>query len=183
MVLDLGLPDGDGADLIAPVAALCATAILVLPALDEEARKVAALDLGADDFVTKPFGIPEFMARVRAALRHRVRMQGGNPVYDDGRLRVDLVKRLVRIDGADPKLTPREQALPRELSMHAGKVLTHRHLMTKAWDGPEEADIQALRVHIRHLRQKFEENPDAPALIVTGVSVGYRFIPRTQLLA
>ena len=176
VVLDLGLPDGDGADLIAPIAAMGAPAILVLSALDDEPRKVAALDLGADDFVSKPFGVPEFMARVRAALRHRVHMQGGAPVYDDGRLFVDLVKRAVRVDGIDPKLTPREYALFREMVLHAGKVLTHRHLMTKAWDGPDAADIQSLRVHIRHLRQKIEAVPETPALIVTESGVGYRFL-------
>jgi len=179
VVLDLGLPDGDGSTFIEPVNALCAPAIIVLSALDEEGRKVAALDLGADDFMTKPFGVPEFMARVRAAMRHRLRMQGGEPVYDDARLHIDLVKRAVRVDGADPKLTPREYALLRELAIHAGKVLTHRHLIAKAWDGAEEADIQSLRVHIRHLRQKIEERPEAPALIVTEPGVGYRFLPKS----
>jgi two-component system KDP operon response regulator KdpE len=176
VVLDLGLPDGDGSTLIEPILALGAPAILVLSALDEETRKVNALDLGADDFVTKPFGVPEFMARVRAALRHRLRMQGGAAVYDDGRLSLDLVKRLVRVNGVDPKLTPREYALLRELSMHAGKVLTHRHLMAKCWDGPEQPDIQVLRVHMRNLRQKIEEVPEQPVLIVTEQGVGYRFI-------
>jgi two-component system KDP operon response regulator KdpE len=178
VVLDLGLPDGDGAGLIAPLAALGAPAIIVLSALDEEARKVRALDLGADDFVTKPFGVAEFMARVRAALRHRLHMQGAPPIYDDGRLRIDLVHRVVRVNGADPKLTPREYDLLKELATHAGKVLTHRHLLRAAWAGVEEADVQALRVHIRHLRQKIEEAPDAPARIVTEPGVGYRFIPK-----
>jgi two-component system KDP operon response regulator KdpE len=180
VVLDLGLPDGDGSKLIEPILALGSPAILVLSALDEESRKVNALDLGADDFVTKPFGTPEFMARVRAALRHRLRMQGGEPVYDDGRLRIDLVKRHVRVNGADPKLTPREYALLRELAIHAGKVLTHRHLMAKCWDGPDEPDIQVLRVHMRNLRQKIEEAPEEPSLIVTEQGVGYRFLPKGE---
>jgi len=175
VVLDLGLPDGDGMKLIEPILALGAPAILVLSALDEESRKVAALDLGADDFVTKPFGVAEFMARVRAALRHRLRMQGGVPVYDDGRLSVDLVKRQVRVNGADPKLTPREYALLRELVIHAGKVLTHRQLAAKCWQGSDEPDIQVLRVHLRNLRQKIEETPEEPALITTEQGVGYRF--------
>jgi two-component system KDP operon response regulator KdpE len=183
VVLDLGLPDGDGATLIAPILGIGAPAILVLSALDEEARKVAALDLGADDFVTKPFGVAEFMARVRAALRHRLRMQGGSPVYDDGRLIVDLVKRQVRINGVDPKLTPREYALLRELLIHAGKVLTHRHLMAKCWEGPDEPDIQVLRVHMRNLRQKIEEAPEEPALIVTEQGVGYRFLGKAEVPA
>jgi two-component system KDP operon response regulator KdpE len=180
IVLDLGLPDGDGSSLIEPMLALGAPAILVLSALDEEPRKVAALDLGADDFVTKPFAVGEFMARVRAALRHRLRMQGGTPVYDDGRLSIDLVKRQVRVNGVDPKLTPREYALLRELAMHAGKVLTHRHLLAKCWEGPDEPDIQVLRVHMRNLRQKIEETPEEPTLIVTEQGVGYRFLGKAD---
>jgi two-component system KDP operon response regulator KdpE len=180
VVLDLGLPDGDGSKLIEPILALGAPAILVLSALDEETRKVAALDLGADDFVTKPFGVAEFMARVRAALRHRLRMQGGSPVYDDGRLMIHLVKRQVRVNGVDPKLTPREYALLRELAIHAGKVLTHRHLLAKCWDGPDEPDVQVLRVHMRNLRQKIEESPEEPSLIVTEQGVGYRFLAKGE---
>lgn len=172
-VLDLGLPDGNGADLITPLQAAGAPAVIVLSALDDEPRKVAALDAGADDFVSKPFGVAEFMARVRAALRHRVQMQGGAPVYDDGRLFVDISRRIVRVSGADPKLTPREYALLHELVLHAGKVLTHRHLLGKAWPNTE-ADVQTLRVHIRHLRQKIEVNSDNPELILTEPSVGYR---------
>lgn len=176
VVLDLGLPDGDGASLIAPLLAIDKPAILVLSALDEEARKVAALDAGADDFVTKPFGVAEFMARVRAALRHRLAMQGAQSTYDDGRLSVDLVKRIVRVAGVDPKLTPREFDLLRELVSHRGKVLTHRHLLRTVWGDADAADVQALRVHVRHLRQKIEANPDAPNLITTEVGVGYRFV-------
>ncbi|HVY89230.1 MAG TPA: response regulator [Hyphomonadaceae bacterium] len=174
-VLDLGLPDGNGADLIGPLASAGAPAVVVLSALDDEARKVAALDQGADDFVAKPFGVAEFMARVRAALRHRIQMQGAPPIYDDGRLKIDLVRRQVSVSGADPKLTPREYALLHELALHAGKVLTHRHLLSKAWDGGA-ADVQALRVHIRHLRQKIELAPDAPRHVVTEPGIGYRFI-------
>ena len=172
-VLDLGLPDGNGADLISTLQAAEGPAIIVLSALDDEQRKVAALDAGADDFVSKPFGVAEFMARVRAALRHRIQMQGALPVYDDGRLFVDLSRRIVRVDGADPRLTPREYALLHELVLHAGKVLTHRHLLTKAWN-QVDADVQALRVHIRHLRQKTESDPDRPERILTEPGVGYR---------
>jgi two-component system KDP operon response regulator KdpE len=174
-VLDLGLPDGDGASLIAPLAPRGPPAIIVLSALDGEARKVAALDAGADDFVSKPFGVAELMARVRTALRHRVQMQGGPARYDDGRLSVDLALRLVRVDAADPHLTPREYALLHELVLHAGKVLTHRHLLAKAWEH-DTADVPTLRVHIRHLRQKIEATPDRPNYIVTEPGVGYRFI-------
>lgn len=176
VVLDLGLPDGDGASLIAPLLGLDRPAILVLSALDEEARKVAALDAGADDFVTKPFGVAEFMARVRAALRHRLAMRGGQSAYDDGRLSVDLVKRSVRVDGADPKLTPREFDLLRELVAHRGKVLTHRHLLRTVWGEADAADVQALRVHVRHLRQKIEPDPASPSIVTTEPGVGYRFV-------
>jgi two-component system KDP operon response regulator KdpE len=176
VVLDLGLPDGDGAELIKPLSALSKPAILVLSALDEEGRKVQALDLGADDFVTKPFGVAEFMARVRAALRHRVQMQGGPALYDDGRLFVDLAKRIVRVAGEDPKLTPREYGLLHHLVLHAGKVLTHRQLLQAAWPDETSADVQALRVHLRHLRQKIEINPEAPIRITTELGVGYRFV-------
>jgi two-component system KDP operon response regulator KdpE len=175
VVLDLGLPDGDGTELIAPFIALSKPAILVLSALDEEARKVQALNLGADDFVTKPFGVAEFMARVRVALRHRVQMQGAPAIYDDGRLYVDLAKRVVRVAGEDAKLTPREYGLLHQLVLHAGKVLTHRQLLQSAWPDDASADVQALRVHVRHLRQKVEQNPDAPARIATEPGVGYRF--------
>lgn len=178
-VLDLGLPDGNGADLIPELQAAGAPAIIVLSALDDEARKVSALDAGADDFVAKPFGVPEFMARVRAALRHRVQMQGGAPIYDNGRLMIDLTRRLVKVDANDPRLTPREYALLHELALHAGKVLTHRHLLSKAWDSGD-ADVQALRVHIRHLRQKIEANPDQPELILTEPGVGYRMAMAEQ---
>lgn len=173
-VLDLGLPDGNGADLIVPLRAAGGPAIIVLSALDDEPRKVAALDGGADDFVSKPFGVAEFMARVRTSLRHRVQMQGALPLYDDGRLVVDLARRVVKVSGADPKLTPREYALLHELVLHTGKVLTHRHLLVKAWEN-SDADVQALRVHVRHLRQKIEANPDTPQRIVTEPGVGYRF--------
>lgn len=173
-VLDLGLPDGDGADLIAPLARAGGPAVIVLSALDDEPRKVVALDRGADDFVSKPFGVPEFMARVRAALRHRVQMQGAPPVFDDGKLMVDLSRRVVRVKGADPKLTPREYALLHQLILHGGKVLTHRHLLSQAWTD-SNGDVQALRVHIRHLRQKIETSPDAPGYILTEPGVGYRF--------
>ncbi|RYG32288.1 MAG: response regulator [Burkholderiales bacterium] len=174
-VLDLGLPDGNGADLIGPMHAAGAPAVIVLSALDDEPRKVAALDAGADDFVSKPFGVAEFMARVRAALRHRVHMQGAVSIYDDGRLSVDLARRIVRVSGHDPRLTPREYALLHELVVHEGKVLTHRHLLANAWD-KGDADVHALRVHIRHLRQKIEASAEQPNRILTEPGVGYRFV-------
>jgi two-component system KDP operon response regulator KdpE len=174
VVLDLGLPDGDGLDLVAPLSANGSPAILVLSAVDEETRKISALDAGADDFVTKPFAVGEFMARVRAALRHRLAMQGAEAVYDDGRLVVDLIRRTVRVSGNDPKLTPKEFDLLHALVVHAGKVLTHKQLTRIAWNGADSGDVEALRVHIRHLRQKIEPDPASPRLILTELGVGYR---------
>ena len=174
VVLDLGLPDGDGSDLIEPFIALCKPAILVLSALDEEARKVRALDLGANDFITKPFGVAEFMARVRVALRHRVQMQGAPAIYDDGRLYMDLAKRVVRVAGEDPKLTPREYGLLHQLVLHAGKVLTHKQLLKEVWGEAYADDSHLLRVNICNLRRKLEVEKDVPNYIKTEPGVGYR---------
>jgi two-component system KDP operon response regulator KdpE len=177
VVLDLGLPDGNGSDLLPTLLAMVAPppAILVLSASGEEADKVALLDAGADDFVTKPFGVGEFMARVRAALRHRLAMQGAAVTWEDARLSIDLMRRSVRVGGVDARLTPREFDLLRELVTHRGKVLTHRHLLRAVWGAAEGGDVEALRVHVRHLRQKIEPHPEAPVLVTTEPGVGYRF--------
>lgn len=174
-VLDLGLPDGNGANLIGPMRRAGSPAVIVLSALDDEPRKVAALDAGADDFVSKPFGVAEFMARVRAALRHRVQMQGSPPIYDDGHLNIDLARRVVKVGGVDPRLTPREYGILHELVLQEGKVLTHKHLLTRVWESGD-ADVQALRVHVRHLRQKIEVLPEQPSRVLTEPGVGYRFV-------
>jgi two-component system KDP operon response regulator KdpE len=134
--------------------------------------KIDALDLGADDYVTKPFGIGELVARIRTALRHRVQQQGGEPVYERGGLFVDLSRRLVRCDGTDVKLSPKEFEILRLLVTHAGKVLTHRMLMREIWGGG--GDVQYLRIYVRQLRQKLERHPDRPERILTETGVGYR---------
>jgi two-component system KDP operon response regulator KdpE len=173
IVLDLGLADMDGMDLIAHVRALSPVPILVLSSRSDEAGKVMALDLGADDYITKPFGVDEFMARVRAALRHRLIAEGGTPIVRTGALVVDLVHRTVTRGNDEIRLSPKEYDILRELVVHAGKVLTHRHLLRVAW-GDEEVDVQYLRVYVRQLRQKIEASPDQPRYIVTEPGVGYR---------
>jgi two-component system KDP operon response regulator KdpE len=173
VVLDLGLPGMDG---LAVVRALrdggSAVPIVILSSRDDEAGKVAALDLGADDYVAKPFGMEELSARIRAALRHRLQTHGEKPVFRSGDLTVDLVRRLVTVREQEVKLTPREYDLLRLLVAHAGKVLTHRHILKEVWGG--ESDVQYLRIYVRTLRQKLEAEPERPALILTEQGVGYR---------
>ena len=131
-----------------------------------------ALELGADDYVTKPFGMKELVARIRAALRHSLQQQGERPVFQTGELMVDLVKRIVRLSGRDVKLSPKEYDILRILVQHAGKVITHRHLLEQIWNG--STDVQYLRVSVRQLRQKIEHKPDEPEYITTEQGVGYR---------
>lgn len=173
VLLDLGLPDMDGQALIRAIRAESAVPILVLSSRGEEATKVQALDAGADDYVTKPFGAEELLARIRAALRHRLQQQGAVPVFESGDLSVDLVRRLVRVSGRDVKLSPKEYDILEQLVVHAGKVLTHRHLLRAVW-GRETADPQYLRVYVRQLRQKLESDPQRPGHILTEPGVGYR---------
>ncbi len=173
VVLDLGLPGKDGFAVIETLRGRgSAVPIVVLSSRDDEAGKVRALDLGADDYVTKPFGVDELMARVRAALRHRLQVQGTPPVFRSGDLSVDLVRRIVTVGGREVKLAPREYDLLRLLVLHAGKVLTHKFAMREIWGGT--ADVQYLRVYIRSLRQKIEADPERPAHILTEQGVGYR---------
>lgn len=173
VVLDLGLPDRDGLELIAEVQALDpGVPIIVLSSRGDEKTKVAALDGGADDYVAKPFGMEELLARIRAAARHRLAQQGELPVFRSGELAVDLVRRVVTVRGEEIKLTPREWDLLRLMIAHAGKVLTHRFLLREVWGG--ESDVQYLRIYVRALRQKIEKEPERPRLILTETGVGYR---------
>jgi len=173
ILLDLGLPDMDGQALIHAIRGESAVPIVVLSSRGDEQAKVAALDGGADDYVTKPFGAEELLARIRAALRHRIQQQGAAPAFESGDLSVDLVLRQVRSRGAEVKLSPKEYDILEQFVLHAGKVLTHRHLLRTVW-GRESADPQYLRVYIRQLRQKLEADPERPAHIVTEPGVGYR---------
>ena len=173
LVLDLGLPGTDGFEIIRQLReAGSQLPIIVLSSRTDEAGKVRALDLGADDYVTKPFGMDELLARLRAALRHRLLQQGERPIFRVGDLAVDLVRRVVTVRDHEVKLTPREYDLLRALVAHAGKVLTHRFLMREVWG--METDVAYLRIYVRTLRQKIEADPDRPQLILTEQGVGYR---------
>ena len=173
VILDLGLPDMDGLDVVRTLRdGGNAVPILVLSSRSDEKGKVEALDLGADDYVTKPFGTAELFARIRAALRHRLQQQGEPPTFRSGDLEVDLVRRVVRMRGEEVKLTPKEYDILRMLVAHAGKVLTHRMLMNEVWGG--ETDVQYLRIYVRQLRQKIETNPERPQYILTETGIGYR---------
>jgi len=173
VILDLGLPGMDGLDVVRRLRAEGKTVpIIILSSRDDEAGKVAALDLGADDYVSKPFGVEELSARVRAALRHKLQQEGEKPLFRSGDVSVDLVRRIVTAHGAEVKLTPREYDLLRLMIAHAGKVLTHKFILHEVWGG--EADVQYLRIYIRNLRQKLEADPEQPKLILTEQGVGYR---------
>ena len=174
MILDLGLPDIDGIEVITQLRANSALPIIVLSSRDDELSKVKALDLGADDYITKPFGMEELTARVRAALRHRLQEQGVAAAITTGNLKIDLVNRLVTRAGAPVKLSPKEFDILRLLATHAGKVLTHRFMLQQVWGTANADDVQYLRAFIRLLRQKIEPQPDRPIYVVTETGVGYR---------
>ena len=173
ILLDLGLPDIQGHDLLAKWRnELFDLPILILSSRTDEAGIVKALELGADDYVTKPFGTKELVARIRVALRHRLQQQGERALFQTGELSVDLVTRIVRVAGKEVKLSPKEYDILRILVQHAGKVLTHQHLLNQVWSG--STDVQYLRVYVRQLRQKIEQTPDMPYYIMTETGVGYR---------
>ena len=176
VVLDLGLPDLDGKEALQKARAFYEGPIIILSARDKETEKIDALDLGADDYVEKPFGVGELLARLRAALRHRLQSAGALPVVTVGDLTIDLVKRLVTRGGEAIRLSPREYDLLAQLVQGAGKVVTHRHLLTAVWGPAHEEDVQYLRVFVGQLRQKIEPDASAPALIVTEPGVGYRWV-------
>jgi two-component system KDP operon response regulator KdpE len=173
IILDLGLPDIQGHDLLRIMRARNEKVpIVVLSSRGDEAGKVEALDLGADDYVTKPFGMEELLARMRAALRHQLQVHGERPVFKFGDLSVDLVRRIVKLRDQEVKLSPKEYDLLRLLVQHAGKVLTHKYLLGELWDAI--TDAQYLRVYVRQLRQKIEIDPERPQYVLTETGVGYR---------
>jgi two-component system KDP operon response regulator KdpE len=173
VILDLGLPGTDGLEVLRRAREQGASVpVIVLSSRDDEKGKVAALDIGADDYVTKPFGMEELLARIRTAVRHRLQQEGEKPVFKAGDLSVDLVRRIVKVRGQEAKLTPREYDLLRLLVAHAGKVLTHKFILREVWGC--ETDVQYLRIYIRTLRQKLEADPEQPNLIQTEQGVGYR---------
>jgi two-component system, OmpR family, KDP operon response regulator KdpE len=173
VILDLGLPDIKGLDLLKTIRARNESVpIVVLSSRSDEAGKVEALDLGADDYVTKPFGMDELLARLRTALRHQLHVQGERPIFRVGDLTVDLVRRIVKVGSSEVKLSPKEYDLLRVLVQHAGKVLTNRFLLGELWN--DLTDPQYLRVYVRQLRQKIETNPERPYYILTETGIGYR---------
>ena len=173
IVLDLGLPDMQGHELLRTMRARNdRVPIVVLSSRDDEAGKVQALDSGADDYVTKPFGMDELLARMRAALRHQLQTHGERPIFRVGELSVDLVRRIVKVGDKEIKLSPKEYELLRMLVQHAGKVLTHKFLLSQLWS--DLTDAQYLRVYVRQLRQKIETDPERPHYILTETGIGYR---------
>ena len=173
IILDLGLPDIQGHELLRMIRARNESVpVVVLSSRGDEAGKVQALDFGADDYVTKPFGMDELLARMRAALRHQLQVHGERPVFRVGELSVDLVRRTVKVGGKDIKLSPKEYDLLRLLVQHAGKVLTHKYLLAELWDA--QTDAQYLRVYVRQLRQKIEADPERPQFVLTETGIGYR---------
>jgi two-component system KDP operon response regulator KdpE len=176
ILLDLGLPDRDGLELIGALRAEPHLALIVLSARDQTEQKVAALDLGADDYVTKPFDTEELLARVRASLRQRLASEAERQVVELGAVTVDLLARNVTRDGAEVHLTPKEWDLLAELAKHPGRVLTHETLLRSVWGPAHVGQTEYLRVAIRALRQKLEAQPSQPALIINEPGVGYRLI-------
>jgi two-component system KDP operon response regulator KdpE len=173
IILDLGLPDMQGHELLRTMRARNdSVPIVVLSSRDDETGKVQALDCGADDYVTKPFGMDELLARMRAALRHQLQTHGERPIFRVGDLSVDLVRRIVKKGDKEIKLSPKEYELLRILVQHSGKVLTHKFLLKQLWS--DLTDAQYLRVYVRQLRQKIEVDPERPQYVLTETGIGYR---------
>jgi two-component system, OmpR family, KDP operon response regulator KdpE len=178
-LLDLGLPDGDGIDLTRRLREWSRAPIIVLSARGREEDKVNALDAGADDYLTKPFGVNELLARLRVALRHAQAAPGPGEVLEAGPLRIDLARREVTVGGAEIRLTPTEYRVLALLARHAGKVLTHRQILRDVW-GPNATEAHYVRVQVAELRKKLEADPARPRLLVTEPGVGYRLRDRVE---
>ena len=174
VLLDLGLPDGDGKEVIKRAREWSDVPIIILSARERETEKIESLDLGADDYINKPFNVGELLARMRAALRHRMQRMAEVPVLRVGDLEVDSVRHRATRAGAELKLTPKEFELLSFLSRHAGRVLTHRQILTAVWGPAHTEDTQYLRVYVGQLRQKVEERSDDPRIILTEPGIGYR---------
>jgi two-component system KDP operon response regulator KdpE len=178
VLLDLGLPDRDGLEMIAAMRGAAGTPVIVVSAREEIEQKVAALDLGADDYVTKPFDTLELLARIRAALRRKITSQADREVVEIGDICIDLFRRTVRRGEDEIHLTPKEYAVLAELAKHPGRVLTHAQLLRAAWGPAQERQTEYLRVVMRALRQKIELEPSAPELLINEPGVGYRLMDR-----
>ena len=177
VLLDLGLPDMEGLDVLRRVREWSDVPIIVVSVRGRETEKITALDGGADDYVTKPFGMGELLARIRAALRHRLQSDVNEPVFRSAGLMVDLGRRVVTVDGCEVKLTPKAYDLLRTLVVHAGKVVTHQHLLREVWGPGAVHETPYLRVYIGQLRQKIEADPTQPRYLLTEPGVGYRLRP------
>jgi len=176
IILDLGLPDIQGHELLQRIRGRNENVpIVVLSSRGDEAGKVQALDFGADDYVTKPFGMDELLARMRAAMRHQLQVHGERPIFRAGDLSVDLVRRIVKVGDSEVRLSRKEYELLRLLVQHAGKVLTHRFLLNELWS--TSTDAQYLRVLVKQVRQKIEPSPERPQFILTETGIGYRLRP------
>ncbi|UHS63384.1 response regulator [Agrobacterium vaccinii] len=176
VILDLGLPDMDGKDVIASLRGWSEIPIIILSARDRETEKIAALDLGADDYIEKPFTIGELTARIRTAMRHRGTASKAPSVVTTDGLTIDMIQRIVLRDGKSIRLTPKEYDLLTLLAHHAGRVVTHRTLLTSVWGPAHEEDLHYLRVFIGQLRQKIERDPAQPKIVQTEPGVGYRLL-------
>lgn len=176
VLLDLGLPDRDGMELVPLIKAAGNSTVLVVSARDATEEKVTALDLGADDYVTKPFDTEEVLARVRAALRHRLTAQGAAAIVVAGDIQIDLLRRRVTRAGDEVHLTPKEYAVLTELAKFPGRVATHAHILRTVWAHEYDPHVEYLRVVIRNMRQKLEPDPARPRIIVNELGVGYRLL-------
>jgi two-component system KDP operon response regulator KdpE len=181
VVLDLGLPDREGFDVLAALREWSQSPVLVLSVRGREADKVRAFELGADDYVVKPFGMAELLARIGAALRRRPADQAAPPVFQVGGLEVDLARRVVRVDDAEVRLSPKQYKLLHVLVVNAGKVVTHRQLLSEVWGAAHVDDVQYLRVFVRKLRDRLEADPARPRYLITELGVGYRLRTADQL--
>jgi two-component system KDP operon response regulator KdpE len=176
ILLDLTLPGLDGLEIVRQIREWSATPIIVLSAREEEQGKVRALDLGADDYLTKPFGMEELLARIRVALRHAAHLAADSgPVFSDSGLVIDFAARGVTVDGIEVHLTPTEFDLLRELALNAGKVMTHHHLLGRVWGPASVNDTQYLRTYVNQLRKKIERDPNQPRRIINEPGIGYRY--------
>lgn len=174
VVLDLALPDLDGAEVLERLRTWSQVPVIVLSVRASEAEKVRLLELGADDYVVKPFGMAELMARARAAIRRHVTGAAGGPILQIDRLRIDLANRMVSIDDVRVALTPKEYRLLQVLTQHAGKVVTHQQLLREVWGKPHQEDTHYLRIFVRKLRRKIEQDPNRPRILLTELGIGYR---------
>ena len=179
VVLDLGLPDREGFEVLSALREWSRVPVLVLSVRNREGEKVRAFDLGADDYVVKPFGMPELLARIKAALRRRV--DPAQPLFRVGGLEVDLSRRMVRVDNVEARLSPKQYRLLQVLVSNAGKVVTHRQLLGEVWGAAHRDDIQYLRVFVRKLRGRIEADPARPRYLLTELGVGYRLRTPDQL--